>query len=62
MLNSVRSARKRKYLRLLSEGKEPRPMKEFLTKLFELCKNYQQEIAPHEMAEVLRDYEERLDG
>ena len=40
----------------------PNPMKEFLEKFFDLCKEYQQEIPPHKMAEVLRDYAERLDG
>ena len=40
---------------------KPTPMKEFLTKFFDLCKEYQQEIPPYAMAEVLRDYADRLD-
>jgi len=38
------------------------PMSDFLKKFFDLCKDYQQEIPPNKMAEVLRDYAERLDG
>ena len=37
-------------------------MKDFLEKFFDLCKEYQQEIPPQKMAEVLREYAERLDG
>ena len=37
------------------------PMQDFLEKFFELCKDYQQFIPPHKMAEVLRDYADRLD-
>ena len=36
--------------------------KEFLDKFFELCRQYQEEIAPHKMAEIFRDYADRLDG
>ena len=37
-------------------------MKGFLAKFFDLCKEYQEEIPPQKMAEVLRDYADRLDG
>ena len=37
-------------------------MKDFLEKFFDLCKEYQQEIPPQKMAEVLREYADRLDG
>lgn len=37
-------------------------MKEFLDKFFELCREYQEEISPNKMAEILREYAERLDG
>ncbi len=46
----------------MTKEKRPNPMKDFLDKFFDLCKEYQQEIQPHEMAEILRDYAERLDG
>ena len=46
----------------MTKEKRPNHMKEFLDKFFDLCKEYQQEIPPHKMAEVLRDYAERLDG
>tara|TARA_Y100001968_G_C19392516_1_gene736421 strand:- start:820 stop:960 length:141 start_codon:yes stop_codon:yes gene_type:complete len=46
----------------MTEEKRPSSMKEFLNKFFELCKEYQQEIPPNKMAEILRDYAERLDG
>ena len=36
-------------------------MKEFLKKFFDLCKEYQEQIPPHKIAEVIRDYEKRLD-
>ena len=45
-----------------TKEKRPNPMREFLGKFFDLCKEYQQEIPPHKMAEILRDYAERLDG
>ncbi len=44
-----------------TENRPKNPMKEFLDKFFDLCKEYQQEIPPHKMAEVLRDYANRLD-
>ena len=37
-------------------------MKHFLDKFFDLCREYQQEIPPQKMAEVLREYADRLDG
>ncbi len=37
-------------------------MKAVLEKVFDLCKKYQEEIPPQKMAEILRDYAERLDG
>ena len=37
-------------------------IKDFLNKFFDLCREYQEEIPPHEMAEILRDYVDRLDG
>ena len=37
-------------------------MKEFLDKFFELCREYQEEIPPHKMAEIFRDYSDRLEG
>ena len=37
-------------------------MKDFLDKFFDLCREYQEEIPPQKMAEVLRDYADRLDG
>ena len=46
----------------MKEKLKESPMSDFLQKFFELCKEYQQEIPPHKMAEVLRDYAERLDG
>ena len=36
-------------------------MKDFLDKLFDLCREYQQQIPPKKMAEVLREYADRLD-
>ena len=38
------------------------PTKEFLDKFFELCREYQEKIPPYKMAEILRDYADRLDG
>ena len=43
------------------EEKKPRPMKEFLYKFFDLCKQYQEQIPPYKMAEILREYADRLD-
>tara|TARA_Y100001970_G_scaffold287037_1_gene410704 strand:- start:683 stop:871 length:189 start_codon:yes stop_codon:yes gene_type:complete len=37
-------------------------MKDFLDKFFNLCREYQEEIPPQKMAEILRDYANRLDG
>ena len=38
-------------------------MKDFLDKFFDLCREYQEEISPqNNMAEILRDYADRLDG
>ena len=37
-------------------------MKDFLDKFFDLCREYQEEIPPEKMAEILRDYADRLDG
>ena len=37
-------------------------MNDFLDKFFDLCREYQEEIPPQKMAEVLRDYADRLDG
>ena len=37
-------------------------MKDFLNKFFDLCREYQIEIPPHKMAEVLREYADRLYG
>ena len=31
-------------------------------KFFNLCREYQEEIPPQKMAEILRDYADRLDG
>ena len=45
----------------MTEGKHETPMKEFLDKFFDICREYQQEIPPKKMAEILRDYAERLD-
>ena len=46
----------------MPEKRNSRQMKEFLNKFFDLCKEYQEQIPPHKIAEVLRDYAERLDG
>ena len=37
-------------------------IKDFLDKWFDLYREYQEEIHPQEMAEVFRDYADRLDG
>jgi len=37
-------------------------MKDFLNKFFDLCREYQQEIPAQKMAEILREYADRLDG
>ena len=36
-------------------------MKDLLDKFFDLCREYQEEIPPQKMAEVLREYADRLD-
>ena len=36
-------------------------MKDFLDKLFDFCREYQQEIPPHQITEILREYADRLD-
>jgi len=45
----------------MTEDQKKTPMSDFLDQFFELCKEYQQEIPPHKMAEILRDYADRLD-
>ena len=37
-------------------------MKDFLNNFFDLCREYQQEILAQKMAEILREYADRLDG
>ena len=46
---------------LMTKDQKTTPMKDFLDKFFELCKEYQQDISPHKMAEILRNYADRLD-
>ncbi len=36
-------------------------MKDFLDKFFNLCREYQQEIPSQKMAEILREYADRLE-
>ena len=36
-------------------------MKDFLDKFFDFCREYQQEIPPQKMADILREYADRLD-
>ena len=36
-------------------------MREFLDRFFDLCREYQQAITPQKMAEILREYADRLD-
>ena len=36
-------------------------MKDFLDKFFDLSREYQQEISPQKMVEILREYADRLD-
>ena len=45
----------------MTKEKRQNPMKEFLDKFFDLCREYQQEIPPHKMSAFLREYAERLD-
>ena len=40
----------------------PSSMKDFFDKFFNLCREYQKEIPPQKIAEVLRDYTDRFDG
>ena len=35
-------------------------MKDFLDKFFDICREYQQEIPPKKMAEILREYANSL--
>ena len=35
--------------------------KDFLDKFFDFCREYQEEIPPQKMAEILREYADRLD-
>ncbi len=37
-------------------------MKDFLDKFFDLCREYQPEIPPQKMAEILRDDSDRFNG
>ena len=37
-------------------------IKDLLDKFFDLFRDYQEEIPPQKMAEVLREYVDRLDG
>ena len=37
-------------------------IKDFLSNFFDLCREYQEKIPPKKIAEVLRDYADRLDG
>ena len=46
----------------MPEKKSFGAMQSFLNKFFEFCKEYQEQIPPHKIAEVIRDYAERLDG
>ena len=36
-------------------------VKNFLDKFFDLCREYQKEIPPQKITEILRDYADRLD-
>ena len=47
----------------MTDKKRPNSMKEFPDKFFDLCRESQQEvIQKKKMAEVVRDYAERLDN
>ena len=37
-----------------------RSIQDFLDKFFDLCKEYQQEIPPQKIVEILREYPDRL--
>ena len=45
----------------MTEKETSSPMKDFTDKLFDLCREYQQQIPPWKISEVLRDYADRLD-
>ena len=45
----------------MAEEKNAGSIKEFLDRFFDLCKDYQEKIPPHKMAEIFRDYADRLD-
>ncbi len=45
----------------MKEDLNTKNMKNFLDEFFELCKNYQEDIPPQKMAEILREYADRLD-
>ena len=36
-------------------------VKDFLDKFFDLCREYQQKIPPQKIAEILREYADRLE-
>ncbi len=40
----------------------PSHTKDFINKFFNLCREYQEHIPPYKLAEILRDYADRLDG
>ena len=46
----------------MSEDKQINPMKDFTNKFFDLCRDYQQDIPPRKIAELLREYADRLEG
>tara|TARA_Y100001968_G_C19390356_1_gene735213 strand:- start:1210 stop:1350 length:141 start_codon:yes stop_codon:yes gene_type:complete len=46
----------------MPDEQKPKHMKAFTDKFFELCREYQEVIPPHKIAELLRDYADRLDG
>ena len=46
----------------MTEEKKSSPMKDFTDKFFDLCREYQEEIPPSIIAEVLREYADRLEG
>ena len=37
-------------------------MKDFLDNFFDFCREYQQEIQPQQIAEILREYADRIDS
>ncbi len=59
---TINKQKRIKDLRQISELKNPEPMQEYLSKFFNLCKEYQEQLPPHKIAEVLRDYAEKLDS